>query len=304
MLAPRHTSITVFTRLVVPHIAETGLHELRELPAVGYPSVKIFTTIEGFRLSDEQILQVLSTAASHGILVAVHAEDDPLAAFLVSQTRARSPHSGCGGTRLRGLPSAGRRGAFRPSRGSIRIPGRRRGLLRPPVKCGSPGRPAHRPPERHPRARRDPIGILVSRQPPAQIRAVRPQDSSACRRFAREPIRKHCGPDLRRATSRLSRATIRRGWPPRRPIHAGISQRSSQALQACRHGLGMLYSEGVRQRGWSLERLLRKVRPTRRKDFRPVAPQGQPRHRSRCSHRQTGPDAERPADTRDDAIPQ
>jgi dihydropyrimidinase len=80
-----------FHPVVVPHVVETGLHELRELPAVGYPSVKIFTTIDDFRLTDEQILQVLSTAAPHGILVAVHAEDDPLSAFLVSRTRARSP---------------------------------------------------------------------------------------------------------------------------------------------------------------------------------------------------------------------
>jgi len=80
-----------FHPVVVPHVAETGLHELRELPAVGCPSVKIFTTIEEFRLSDKQILHVLSTAASHGILVAVHAEDDALAAFLVSRTRGRSP---------------------------------------------------------------------------------------------------------------------------------------------------------------------------------------------------------------------
>lgn len=80
-----------FHPVVVPHIAETGLHELPELAAAGYPSVKIFTTIENFRLSDEQILRVLSTAAPHDILVAVHAEDDALAAFLVSRTRGRSP---------------------------------------------------------------------------------------------------------------------------------------------------------------------------------------------------------------------
>jgi dihydropyrimidinase len=80
-----------FHPVVVPHVARAGLGELRELPAAGYPSVKIFTTIEDFRLTDEQTLRVLSAAAAQGMVVAVHAEDDALAAFLVSRTRERSP---------------------------------------------------------------------------------------------------------------------------------------------------------------------------------------------------------------------
>ncbi|HEY2551009.1 MAG TPA: amidohydrolase family protein [Streptosporangiaceae bacterium] len=80
-----------FHPVVVPHIADGGLGEIEELRAAGFPSIKIFTTIDGFRLADEQILRVLAAAARGNVLVAVHAEDDPLASFLIERTRERSP---------------------------------------------------------------------------------------------------------------------------------------------------------------------------------------------------------------------
>ncbi|MGH3273170.1 MAG: amidohydrolase family protein [Streptosporangiaceae bacterium] len=91
LAAPQSHVDYSFHAVVTPDVARAGLREFRDLAAAGYPSVKIFTTIEDFRLTDEQTLTVLSAAARHGILVAVHAEDDALTAFLVSRTRERSP---------------------------------------------------------------------------------------------------------------------------------------------------------------------------------------------------------------------
>jgi dihydropyrimidinase len=83
-----------FHPVVVPHVAQGGLGQIAELQQAGFPSIKIFTTIDGFRLADEQILRVLAAAARENVLVAVHAEDDPLASFLIERTRERSPDPG------------------------------------------------------------------------------------------------------------------------------------------------------------------------------------------------------------------
>ncbi|MFN0114735.1 MAG: amidohydrolase family protein [Paracoccaceae bacterium] len=44
----------------------------------GFPTLKIFTTYEGYTLSDAEILRVLEAAAPLGVLSCIHAEDDAL----------------------------------------------------------------------------------------------------------------------------------------------------------------------------------------------------------------------------------
>lgn len=65
-----------------------SLHELTELVAAGYPSVKIFTTYDPFRVGDREAIAVLDAAGKAGALVNVHAEDDGLTHFLTETLSA------------------------------------------------------------------------------------------------------------------------------------------------------------------------------------------------------------------------
>jgi dihydropyrimidinase len=73
------------------HVAVTDLgpggvlDEIGRLAAEGFSSVKLFTTIDDFKLTDEQIIEVLATAARHGVMVNVHAEDDGLIRYLTGE---------------------------------------------------------------------------------------------------------------------------------------------------------------------------------------------------------------------------
>jgi dihydropyrimidinase len=65
--------------VVVTDVEPAGiLGEIGTLADEGYPSLKLFTTIDDFRLGDDEILRVLASAAREGVLVNVHAEDDGL----------------------------------------------------------------------------------------------------------------------------------------------------------------------------------------------------------------------------------
>lgn len=67
-------------------VTDPGLPDLeaavRAAAEAGCPSVKIFTALDDFALSDSAILQVLRAAASVGVVVNLHAEDGSLVAFL------------------------------------------------------------------------------------------------------------------------------------------------------------------------------------------------------------------------------
>lgn len=58
------------------------LAEIPSLAAEGFPSLKLFTAGDDFRLSDEEILRVLAVAADHAVMVNVHAEDQGLVGYL------------------------------------------------------------------------------------------------------------------------------------------------------------------------------------------------------------------------------
>jgi len=58
------------------------LSEIGVLADQGFPSLKLFTTIDDFKLRDEQILLVMARAAHDQVIVNVHAEDDGLITHL------------------------------------------------------------------------------------------------------------------------------------------------------------------------------------------------------------------------------
>lgn len=70
----------ILTDLTAPDVAA----DLLALPDLGCPSVKVFTAL-GFRLTDPELLSVLSQLSGKGVLVNVHAEDGPLIDFLSEQ---------------------------------------------------------------------------------------------------------------------------------------------------------------------------------------------------------------------------
>jgi dihydropyrimidinase len=58
------------------------LDEIAEMVAAGYPSVKIFTAYDPFRVTDREAIRVLAAAAKAKAVVNVHAEDDGLTEYL------------------------------------------------------------------------------------------------------------------------------------------------------------------------------------------------------------------------------
>lgn len=67
---------------VVTKLTDGVLAELSGLAADGFTSLKVFTAVAGFRLPDEDLLAVMAEAGRNGMLLNVHAEDDPLIQFL------------------------------------------------------------------------------------------------------------------------------------------------------------------------------------------------------------------------------
>lgn len=67
------------------------LTEITEMVAAGYPSVKIFTAYDPFRVTDREAIRVLAAARNAGALVNVHAEDDGLTEYLTDTLAAESP---------------------------------------------------------------------------------------------------------------------------------------------------------------------------------------------------------------------
>jgi dihydropyrimidinase len=58
------------------------LDEIAGMVAAGYPSIKVFTAYDPFRVSDRETIRVLAAAAKAKALVNVHAEDDGLTEYL------------------------------------------------------------------------------------------------------------------------------------------------------------------------------------------------------------------------------
>jgi dihydropyrimidinase len=66
-----------------------SLDEIADVVAAGYPSVKIFTAYDPFRVTDREAIRVLAAAAEANALVNVHPEDDGLTEYL---THVNSEH--------------------------------------------------------------------------------------------------------------------------------------------------------------------------------------------------------------------
>ena len=65
-------------------LAET----LPQLAAQGFTSLKIFTTYDGYSLTDAEMLAVMQAAAPLGLLILIHAEDDALIRHLTARAVA------------------------------------------------------------------------------------------------------------------------------------------------------------------------------------------------------------------------
>jgi dihydropyrimidinase len=76
------------------------LAEIPSLAAEGFPSLKLFTAADDFRLGDEEILRVLAAAAEHAVMVNVHAEDHGLVSYLTRRLLS------AGKAEVRHLPEA------------------------------------------------------------------------------------------------------------------------------------------------------------------------------------------------------
>jgi len=76
---------------VVTRVDEAVLAEFETIRDDGFTSIKVFTAVPGFQLSDPELLAVLRRAAETGILVNVHAEDgaliDDLTGVLLAEGR-------------------------------------------------------------------------------------------------------------------------------------------------------------------------------------------------------------------------
>ena len=78
-----------------------GVTDLRSTPALdefghladqGVTSLKVFTTVDEFMLSDRDLLRVLEVARIQRMLVNIHAEDDALVQHLTDINLAKAPH--------------------------------------------------------------------------------------------------------------------------------------------------------------------------------------------------------------------
>jgi dihydropyrimidinase len=71
--------------------ATSGLRELDAIVRDGFTSVKVFTSVEGYCLTDRELLHVLTAARDSHALVTVHPEDDGLVSYLQDRRRAAGP---------------------------------------------------------------------------------------------------------------------------------------------------------------------------------------------------------------------
>ena len=75
--------------MIVSDPSEAVMAELPGLIREGYSSLKLFMTYPLLRLSDEQVLDLLTLARAEGAMVSVHAENDAMIAWTVRRLLAR-----------------------------------------------------------------------------------------------------------------------------------------------------------------------------------------------------------------------
>ncbi len=91
--ASGRTYIDYGLHLVITDLsAPRGLDELGRLANEGFSSVKVFTAVREFQLSDTDLLRVLAAAAQEKILVNVHAEDGALVSHLSERLLGQSKY--------------------------------------------------------------------------------------------------------------------------------------------------------------------------------------------------------------------
>jgi dihydropyrimidinase len=87
--ADGHVAVDYALHLTLADASERTLAELRELAASGYASAKLYTTYQGLRLCDDEILRLLAATRDCGILPMVHAENHAAIAYLTAQLVGR-----------------------------------------------------------------------------------------------------------------------------------------------------------------------------------------------------------------------
>jgi dihydropyrimidinase len=99
--AERNSHIDYGFHVVVTDVSSRDvLAEIPSLAAEGFPSLKLFTAADDFRLGDEEIIRVLAAAAEHAVMVNVHAEDQGLVSYLTQRLLSE------GKAEVRHLPEA------------------------------------------------------------------------------------------------------------------------------------------------------------------------------------------------------
>jgi len=71
--------------LTLPDATEKTLEQLPLLAEAGYASAKLYTTYEGLRLEDDELLRLLAATRDCGILPMVHTENHAAIAYLTAQ---------------------------------------------------------------------------------------------------------------------------------------------------------------------------------------------------------------------------
>ena len=93
-LAPAQGAALIDHAVLVqmPDAAEATLAALPGLAARGFRSVKMFSTYEGYALTDPEMLAILSATAALGMVAILHAEDDALVRHAMAAELAAGRH--------------------------------------------------------------------------------------------------------------------------------------------------------------------------------------------------------------------
>jgi dihydropyrimidinase len=91
--AEGQVAIDYALHLTLPDATERTLAELPALAGQGYASAKLYTTYQGLRLEDGEILRLLAVTRGCGILPMVHTENHDAIAYLTSRLLSEGKHA-------------------------------------------------------------------------------------------------------------------------------------------------------------------------------------------------------------------
>jgi len=98
LLAAEKSYVDFSFHAILRKVTDETLAEMAEVVEMGFPSFKIYTAYDGFRLGDDEILKALTYARDLGALTCFHAEDGLLVNYAIEQ------HAITGSTHVRYFP--------------------------------------------------------------------------------------------------------------------------------------------------------------------------------------------------------